>query len=68
MKGTVEPTDESFELNSNDISILVALGQFGRVNDEYNEQSLSEDFLPLIELKTRIGDVSVEDVLVWATS
>lgn len=63
-----EPEDIQFDLSTKDVAMFEALGEFGFENDEYNEQAISEDFLPYINPDTRIGQFAASEVIEWTIS
>lgn len=69
IKGGIVPSElDEYELLDEDVAIFEALGKFGLDNDEYNEQTLSVDFYPIIRHDTQISDFSVMDVVAWLVS
>jgi hypothetical protein len=68
IKGSINPTDKEIVLNKTDERIFTQLGRFGFSNDQFNEQVLSVDYLPVLELSSPIGDIKTLDILSWAIS
>jgi hypothetical protein len=68
MKSFREPETFMFNLSKKDVGMFEALGEFGFENDQYNEQDLSEDFLPFIDQNTQIGQYTASEVIEWSIS
>lgn len=69
MKGGFVPGDaDKYALNEADTGFFEGLGKFGYAQDQFNEQYLSADFYPIVELETPIGDFTALQVSEWLIS
>lgn len=62
------PSEENSELTEKDCLMFEALGRFGKLNDIYNEEVLSLNYLPQMDLLDQVGDFRVFEVIDWVKS